>query len=234
MLVVIGFVILILWLIKKGKTANEIDWGSPSINVIDGLMRLYCRSFQRLQADPLELPKEGGVLVVCNHITGLDPLIKLTACKRPLRYLIAKEEYDRPILHRLYKGVGCIPVERTGRPEIAFRAAIKALKNGEAIALYPHGGIHADDWGHRTIKAGVFRLSDLTDAEIIPTRLTGIRRPGSSFSPLFLRGNVKLQVFPKLEKGFSKRPDAKQQLGDLLLGRIPAIEKLPEQPHKEQ
>jgi Ribonuclease G/E len=39
---------------------------------------------------------------------------------------------------------------------------------------------------------------------------------------------VKLQVFPTLDEHFAERPDAKQQLGDLILGKIPAIENHPE------
>jgi len=220
-LLLLGF----YWLIQIGRKANEADWGHSKINVLDGWMRIYCRRFHRLECDELVLPDTGGALVVCNHITGLDPLIKLTACKRPLRYMIAAEEYNRPGLNWLFKGVGCIPVERTRRPEIAFRAAIKALKEGEAVAIYPHGGIHADDWGHRNVKSGVFRLAELTNTQIIPCRLTGIRKPGLSFIPLFLRGRVRLQVFPALPPDFGKQANANQQLGDLLLGRIPAIEK---------
>lgn len=212
------------WLVKRGKEANEVDWGSNAINIIDGWMRIYCRRYQRLDADSLDLPEDGGVLVVCNHVSGLEPLIKLTACKRPLRYMIAKEEYETPVLHWLLKGVGCIPVERTGRPEIAFRAAIKALNDGEAIGVYPHGTFCLDDEEKAMIKGGVLRLSKLTGARIIPTRVTGIRKPGNSYIPMFLRGKVRLQVFPMLDADFVDRPDAKKQLGDLLLGRIEAIE----------
>ena len=217
------FILVLTLIVIIGKRANVADWDSSVINVIDGWMRIYCRRYHRLEHDPLELPEEGGVLVVSNHVSGLEPLIKLTACKRPLRYLIAKEEYDIPILHYLLRGVGCIPVERTTRPEIAFRAAIKALKNGEAIAIYPHGGFCLDD-EDKAVKGGVLRLAKLTGAKIVPTRVTGIRKPGNSFIPLFLRGRVKLQVFPTLDVDFAERPDAKQQLGDLLLGKIPAIE----------
>ena len=215
--------LVIVALAVIGLRANEVEWDSRAINIIDGWMRIYCRKFHRLEHDPFDLPEEGGVIVVCNHVSGLEPLIKLTACKRPLRYLVAKEEYDIPILHRLLKGVGCIPVERTTRPEVAFRAAIKALKQGEAIGIYPHGGFCLDDQD-KAVKGGVFRLAKLTGAKIIPTRVTGIRKPGNSFIPLFLRGRVKMQVFQTLDADFSERADAKQQLGDLLLGKKSAIE----------
>ena len=223
----IGIVVVVYacwrWLVSIGKAANEADWDSNAINIIDGWMRVYCRRFHRLKADPLILPENGGVIVVCNHVSGLEPLIKLTACKRPLRFMIAKEEYEAPVINRLFRGIGAIPVERTGRPEVSFRAAIKALKDGEALGVYPHGGFCLDD-EDKVIKGGVLRLSKLTAAKIIPTRATGICKPGNSYIPLFLRGRVRLQVFPALDADFADRPDAKKQLGDLLLGRIEAIE----------
>ena len=217
--------LLFVYAVHCGFKANKADWEHPIVNCIDGWMRIYCRRFQRLQCDSLNIPNKGGVLVVCNHVSGLDPMVLLTACERPLRFMIATEEYHRPVLHSLFKLLGCIPVERSGKPEVAFRQTIKTLRSGEAVALFPHGGIHTDDGGHRPIKAGVFRLAKLTGSLIIPTRLTGIRRPGDSFIPLFLRGDVRLKVFEHLPSDFGEEKDAKKNLGDLLLGKIPSIEK---------
>jgi len=224
-LILLGLItIFLFYAIRKGNQANKVDWGHSVVNCIDGWMRIYSRRFQRFQHDDMNIPDTGGVLVVCNHVSGLEPLLLLTACERPLRFMIAVEEYNRPILNSLFRIVGCIPVERQGRPEIAFRAAIKALEKGEAVALFPHGGIHTDNCGHRPIKAGVLKLAKLSKSRIIPTRVTGIRKPGNSFLPLFLRGNVRLQVFPHLPDDFIEREDARTQLGDLLVGKIPAIE----------
>ena len=164
------------------------------------------------------------MLVVCNHVSGLDPMVLLTACDRPLRFMIASEEYYRPVLHYLFRLLGCVPVERKGRPEVAFRKTIEKLKNGEAVALFPHGGIHTDDDVHKPIKRGVLKLAQMTGASIVPARLTGIRKEGNSFIPLFLRGRVRLQVFKHLPASFIEQENAKENLGDLLLGKISSIE----------
>lgn len=216
--------LLIIYAIRKGFQANEVDWNHSAINCLDGWMRIYSRRFQRFKHDDMQIPESGGVLVVCNHLSGVDPIALLSACKRPLRFMIATEEYNRPILNSVCKIIGCIPVERQARPEVAFRAAIKALENGEAIALFPHGGIHTDTCGHRPIKRGVLKLAQITNSKIIPTRLTGIRKPGNSFLPLFLRGNVRLEVFEHLSPDFIHQENAKQDLGDLLIGKISRIE----------
>jgi len=218
------FMLLFTYAVHKGFQANKVDWKHPVVNCIDGWMRIYCIRFQRLQYDSLNIPDEGSVLVVCNHVSGLDPMILLTACERPLRFMIAKEEYHRPVLHYLFRLLGCIPVERNGKPEVAFRQAIKTLKDGEAVALFPHGAIHTDDEVHKPIKAGVLKLAKITGSSIIPARLTGIRKEGNSFIPLFLRGRVRLQVFKHLSPHYIEHKNAKKDLGDLLLGKISSIE----------
>ncbi len=225
-LIIAGSITISLsYVIHKGNQANRVDWKHPVVNCIDGWARIYCRRFQRLEHDEMNIPQSGGVLVVCNHVSGLDPLVMVAACDRPLRFMIAIEEYNRPLLRPLFRRIGCIPVERQSKPEVAFRKAIQALEKGEAIALFPHGGIHTDDGGHRPIKRGVLKLAQLTNSTIIPTRVTGIRKSGNSFIPLFIRGRVKLQVFPHLPANFIDQENAKEDLGNLLLGKISCIEK---------
>ena len=224
LLMLLFITVFIVYIIRKGLQANKADWEHPVVNCIDGWMRIYCRRFQRLNYDKLDIPEQGSVLIVCNHVSGLDPLVLLTACERPLRFMIAAEEYHRPVLHSLFRLLGCIPVERKGKPEVAFRKTIQKLKDGEAVALYPHGGIHTDDEVHKPIKKGVLKLAAMTNSEILPTRLTGIRREGHSFSPLFLRGNVRLQVFDRLPANYIEKEGAAKDLGDLLLGKISSIE----------
>jgi 1-acyl-sn-glycerol-3-phosphate acyltransferase len=68
-------------------------------------------------------------------MSSLDPFLLLTACKRPLRFLVASEEYERPILNWLFIASGCIPVDRVGRPEKALREAFRALQQCETTDM---------------------------------------------------------------------------------------------------
>ena len=101
------------WFIRTCEAANGADWGSRWLNRLDGLNRILCRRVHRLKHEPLKLPVSGGVLVASNHVSGLDPLLLIAASPRPLRFLIAREQYQRWWLRWLFRAVGCIPVERT-------------------------------------------------------------------------------------------------------------------------
>jgi len=166
-------------LIYIGQQAAVVDWGGKRINWIDGLGRLLCRHLHHLDdKNQIPLPATGPAIVVANHMSGLDPFLLLTACKRPLRFLVAREEYDRPILNWLFRASGCIPVDRAGRPEKALREALRALQQGEVVAIFPHGRILLDDELPHKIKGGVARLAIWSEATIYPVRIDGVGGEG--------------------------------------------------------
>jgi 1-acyl-sn-glycerol-3-phosphate acyltransferase len=203
--VTILFILLIvlmaglLWLSRQCFKANVTDWGSPWLNWIDGLNRLWCIHFHRLQEAYLPLPAEGPAIVVANHISGLDPLLMIACSRRPLRFLIAREQYRRFGLRWLFRSAGCIPVDRERSPEKALRQAIKALREGQVVALFPHGKIHLDSDPPRRTKAGAARLAANSKAPVIPLRISGVARQGHVISPVFLRGKARVEQLPLIE-----------------------------------
>ncbi len=181
-----------------GLRASEADWGRGWRNVIDGLLRLFCRYYHRLEFDPIPLPERGPALVASNHLSGLDPLLLITASKRPLRFLIAEEEYHRFGLNWLFRAAGCIPVDRDRRPEKALMQARQALERGEVVALFPHGKIHLDSDPPRKLKGGVVRLASWVQCPIFPVRLEGIRGERLILKALVLRSRARLRSYPPL------------------------------------
>lgn len=195
------FIVIVLcaagwWLGRRGMRALErahiADWGGRWVNRIDGFNRLFCHYFHRLSADCLPLPESGPALVVANHVSGLDPLLLIAASRRPLRFIIAAEQYHRFGFHWLFRAAGCIPVDRRGRPERAFREALKALAAGEVVALFPHGTIHLDSEPPRPLKRGVARLAQLAACPVYPVRLVGIKGEGQVVLAAFRRGAPRL------------------------------------------
>lgn len=175
------FIILLMVIglaIYCGHKAARVDWGGSTVNWIDGLVRLLCKYLHNLSPTEILLPQTGAAIVVANHVSGLDPFLLIAASKRPLRFLIAREEYERPILNYLFKAAGCIPVDRDGKPELALRQALRALQDGEVVAIFPHGKIHLDSDPPRKIKGGVARLSAWSQAPIYPVRIDGVGAEG--------------------------------------------------------
>ena len=195
LLLVVGLV----WLSRLCFRANRIDWGVAWMNWLDGLNRLFCLHYHRLALVELPLPEKGPAILVANHISGLDPLLMIACSRRPLRFLIAREQYRRFGLQWLFRAVGCIPVDRERSPEKALRQAFKALRDGEVVALFPHGKIHLDSDPPRRTKAGASRLAAISKAPIAPLRLSGVARQGHVVTPVLIRGTAVVESLPLIE-----------------------------------
>lgn len=214
--------VLVLVVFAVCLSQSRADWGGIHVNWLDGLTRILCKLLHHHPGLVLPLPEKGPAIVAANHVSGLDPLLLIAASRRPLRFLIASEEYHRPILHWIFKAAGCIPVDRQGRAEQALRAARRALEQGEIIALFPHGKIHLDSDPPRPIKAGVIRLAKWTNTAIYPVRLDGIRAQGQVLLAPFVPSHVQLSVAKPLQS--SKDID---QLKAELTHHIETLQKLP-------
>ncbi|OGT20353.1 MAG: glycerol acyltransferase [Gammaproteobacteria bacterium RBG_16_57_12] len=224
--VIIGVIIILaaaLWtwrrFLRRCEAECEVDWGSVWLNRFDGLNRLFCRRFHRLRYEPLQLPHHGGAVVVANHVSGLDPLLLMAASRRPLRFLIAREQYRRRWLTWLFAAGGCIPVDREERPERAFREALEALRRGEVIALFPHGTIHLDSDPPRRIKSGAIRLAVLSGSPIFPLRLEGIRGQGHTILSVIMRSRARIHSFPPIECDKAALARCADHISDILEGR---------------
>jgi 1-acyl-sn-glycerol-3-phosphate acyltransferase len=183
---------LLIVAIAAGKARQVADWGRGWLNVLDGLNRLFCHRYHRLDSTLLDLPERGGAIIAANHVSGLDALLLIAASPRPVRFLIAREEYERFGLQWLLRAVGCIPVDREARPEAGLRNALRALESGEVVVIFPHGRIHLDDHPPRALKRGVVFLAQKTASPVYPVRIDGIGLPGHTILSVPVRSRAQL------------------------------------------
>lgn len=212
------------WLgLRRLEKYRGADWGSAWLNRLDGFNRLLCRRFHRLRHDDLQLPSQGPALVVANHVSGLDPLLMIAASPRPLRFIIATEEYNRWWLRWLFRAIGCIPVDRQANPLRTLRTALAALEAGEIVALFPQGRIHVDA-APLELKRGVAYLADKTGAPIYPLRVEGVRGRGRGIPSLFIRSRARLLRFEPLRYDRRQPQAFFERLERILMGReaVPA------------
>ena len=198
------------------RKANRVDWGSGWMNLIDGLNRLFCYRYHRLNVLGLRIPKQGPFILASNHISGLDPLLILASSRRPIRFLIAREQYERFGLNWLFRAVKCIPVDREKRPERALRAAIRSLQEGHVVAIFPHGKIHTPDDPPISIKPGVALLAQLSGVDILPMRISGVRGVGHVVRGVALRSSAQIDSFPKIKVEGRERKEVLEELQQIL------------------
>lgn len=218
-LVVISILLLLaVFIAWVGQKYNGADWGHRGSNILDGWIRLYCKKFHR-QAGIIEIPDVEQLIIASNHISAVDPFLLITATNRPIRFMIAKEEYERPILNKMFKAAGCIPVDRGGRVEGAFRSALRAIKAGEIVAIFPQGGIHCPSNPRPIIKLGIIKLSQLTGCPILPVRITGVKETSETIKALISRSHADFEVHRLISSEQVQSPKFRQAMSDWLIGK---------------
>lgn len=207
-----------------GQINNQADWGHWRSNICDGLVRSYCRRFHRQGTGQIEIPAGKKVLLASNHISGIDPFLLVTALRQPVRFMIAKEQYERPVMNRMFRAAGCIPVNRGGRVESAFRSALRAIDAGELVGIFPQGGIHHEDIPREKIKPGIIKLSELSQCDILPVRITGVGAPGTVVKSVVTRSSqINFEVHDLISPAQAKDPKFREAMAEWLLGKRESI-----------
>lgn len=131
------------------------------------------------------LPDDDGFLVCSNHMSYVDAftLAHFLIDNGHPAYFLAKESVFRiPVLGRIVRGAGQIPVHReSGDAALAFTAAVTAVEEGRCIAMYPEGTLTRDPqlWP-MVAKTGAARLALATGVPVVPVAQWG---PQSILSP---------------------------------------------------
>ena len=128
------------------------------------------------------IPKEGGALLVCNHISYADPVIVLASMQRPVRFMVFRPIYNNPVINPFCRITKAIPIAFHDKPKTIIKSleeAREAVKQGHLVCIFAEGGLTRTgnmlpfNKGFEFIMKGV-------DAPIIPLNIDRIW--GSIFS----------------------------------------------------
>jgi len=137
------------------------------------LNRFFCRFWHRLPAEQFKLP-DGPVILVGNHICGLDPNLIQAVTNRPLCFLMAREYHQSMWYARwMFNCTGVIPVKLNGANRYALSEAIQVVKEGNVLCLFPEGAANPPIPLHK-IYPGAALIAQATGAPIIPFRISGV------------------------------------------------------------
>jgi len=85
------------------------------------------------------IPRRGPVLIAPNHVSFLDPVAVGTATHRQLHYMARDDLFIIPVLGWLIKRLNSFPVKKDRPDPEAIKEALRILKRGEALLLFPEG-----------------------------------------------------------------------------------------------
>jgi 1-acyl-sn-glycerol-3-phosphate acyltransferase len=123
------------------------------------------------------IPRTGGAVLASNHVSYLDFIFCGLAGvqrKRLTRFMAKQEVFAHPVGGPLMRGMHHIPVDRSAGSG-SFREAMKALKQGEVVGVFPEATI-SRSFTVKEIKSGAVRLAMATGTPLIPVALWGGQR----------------------------------------------------------
>ncbi len=161
----------------------------------------------RVRVDGMRyLPEEGPVLLVCNHVSFMDPLLLMANLRRPARFVMYYRIFNIPLLKFVFRTARAIPI--AGQKEdpavlaAAYEAIDAALADGEVVCIFPEGGLTRDG-AIATFRPGVEKILARRPVPVVPMALRGLwgsvwsRRDsmmGRSRLPRRFRARVELVV----------------------------------------
>ncbi|MDA2963385.1 MAG: lysophospholipid acyltransferase family protein [Actinomycetota bacterium] len=123
------------------------------------------------------IPRKGGAILAINHVSYLDFAISGTAALpagRYVRFMAKKEIFANKLVGPLMRGMHHINVDRENGAA-SFVAALRALKSGEIIGIFPEGTI-STSFEIKGLKSGAVRLAMGAGVPLIPTIVWGSQR----------------------------------------------------------
>lgn len=136
---------------------------------MDAISRLYFGL--RLEGTE-HIPLEGPVVIAPNHQMYADPVLVTIPVRRPIYYMTWSRLFEIPGLNWAIRRLRAFPVQLESSDPRAAREAVRLLRAGEAVMIFPEGGRSLD--GHvARFKLGAFRLAASLGVPVLPVSIAG-------------------------------------------------------------
>ena len=176
---------------REEPSARPIDPVHPSLTwcILRGLARLGASTFFELKAyDAHHVPRHGGVLLVANHQSYLDPVLLGVYLRRHMSYLAKSELFANKYFAWLIRSLNAFPVKQGSGDVGAVRETIKRLREGHMLNIYPEGS----------------RSEDGEIAPMLPGAALVVKKAGVPIVPVVIEGSF--AAWPKGRKLFRPHP----------------------------
>ncbi len=151
--------------------------GDPVKGAIWVILRLYCRVRHRVKfTNRRILPKSDadheGLVVVSNHTGPVDPLAIQAGCRFLIRWMMAADMVG-PQFDWLWRIQPMIRVARDGKDTGPLREAIRVIKAGGCVGIFPEGRITTPPREIRPFLPGAGLIIAKTHAPVLLVWVSG-------------------------------------------------------------
>jgi 1-acyl-sn-glycerol-3-phosphate acyltransferase len=121
------------------------------------------------------IPRRGGVLVAANHTSYADIPFVGCSMRRKASFMGKAYLFRNPIVGAIYRFAGGFPVERDSISPGKLTEAVRRLKAGEVVVIYPEGA-RSRDGKMQPGQIGIGMIVTETGVPVVPAFIAGAHK----------------------------------------------------------
>jgi 1-acyl-sn-glycerol-3-phosphate acyltransferase len=121
------------------------------------------------------VPSTGGVLILSNHQSDIDPVAVQISCPRPIYFMAKSELFEMRLLGKVIRWFKAFPVKRGEPDKGAIGTAVELLKAGEVVCVFPEGEL-SETGELLPLKPGFALIVRMAQVPVICLGIDGTRR----------------------------------------------------------
>ena len=144
------------------------------------------------------VPKSGGLILAANHQSYLDPPLIAVRLSRPVSFFAKSELFENPYFGRFIRQLHAFPVRQGEGDAGAVKEAIRRLKEGNVLNIYPEGS-RTEDGQIGKIEPGIALVARRAGVPIVPVVIDGSFQAWPKWRKLFRPGPIAVMYGRPLE-----------------------------------
>jgi 1-acyl-sn-glycerol-3-phosphate acyltransferase len=149
------------------------------------------------------VPMTGPVIVAANHRSYLDPPLLGAWFPRTIHYMAKKELFTIPVLGWILRNVHSFPVNRETADPSAIKHALRTLRAGDCVGIFPEGTRNID--GAAQARRGAVLIAATAKCPIVPVGLVNTESAFRRFRAAPVEVNIgKPMMFQGTERKATK------------------------------
>ena len=182
------------------KPGEPIDWQPgdpvPRRSLLWRALWVPCRILASVVFDfkaygVPNVPRAGGVLLLTNHQSYLDPVLLAMHLGRPVSFLAKDDLFKVPGLSWLIRNLHAFPVKPNGRDAGPLKESIRLLRSGRVLNIFPEGE-RSFDGALLPVLPGAALVVRKAKVPVVPCVLDRTYRAWPRGRPLFGRSPVRV------------------------------------------
>ena len=149
-------------------------------NVAVKVVRGFLSAIFRVEVEGAEnIPQNGAFIIAPNHLSNFDPPVLGVFLPVKMAYMAKESLFKVPVLGAIIKALGAFPVKRGGMELSAVKTALRVLKSGGRLVIFPEGSRAKIKGVLGEGKHGVVMIAIKANVPIVPVGINASYKIGS-------------------------------------------------------